>query len=266
MTKTAEIFERVKKERPLVHHITNWVSIYDCANIVRAVGALPVMAHAIEESADMATISSSVVLNIGTLTNEVVEAMKVAGKAANSKNIPIVLDVVGAGATRYRNEKTIELIREVKIDIIKGNCSEIARVAGLDVFTKGVEATKIDEDLTKVAQKLACERQATVVITGRQDIIADKNSVYICRNGHEMMGKIVGTGCMSASLVGVFAAVEKDYGRAASAALVVFGIAGELAAGKSFGPGTFKNHLYDFLYNLSPSDIENLEKLEEVSC
>ncbi|HNS32300.1 MAG TPA: hydroxyethylthiazole kinase [bacterium] len=264
MNKTAQILEKVREEKPLVHHITNWVTIYDCANVVRAVGALPVMAHAVEEAADMAKLASALVLNIGTLTNGVVEAMKLAGKAANQKKIPIVLDAVGAGATRYRDEKTIELIRELQIDIIKGNCSEIARIAGIDVVTKGVEATRVEEDMQMIAKKLAREREATVVITGREDIISDGDTVYICRNGHEMMGTIVGTGCMAASMIGVFAAVEKNYARAASSALAAFGIAGELASVESDGPGSFKENFYDSLYNLSARDIESHEKLEEI--
>jgi len=124
------ILERVRAEKPLVHHLTNWVTIYDCANIVKALGASPVMAHAKEESGDMAAIASSLVLNIGTLTPEFVESMKIAAKSANKKGIPVVLDVCGAGATKLRDEKSFELLDEAGINIIKGNASEIARIAG----------------------------------------------------------------------------------------------------------------------------------------
>ena len=139
MSNTFEILKKIKQEKPLIHHITNWVTIYDCANIVRAVGALPVMAHAKEEAADMVRIASALVLNIGTLTNELIEAMKIAGKAANEKGIPIVLDAVGVGATKLRDDKAFELLNELNINIIKGNSSEIAKLAGEDVATKGVE-------------------------------------------------------------------------------------------------------------------------------
>jgi len=125
MTETAELLKKIKEQKPLIHHITNWVTIYDCANIVRAIGALPVMAHAKEEAGDMSKIASALVLNIGTLTNELIEAMKIAGKAANEKKIPIVLDAVGVGATKLRDDKALELLKELKIDIIKGNASEI---------------------------------------------------------------------------------------------------------------------------------------------
>src|SRR3989338_4611916 len=119
----SEVFERIRKQKPLVHHITNWVTIYDCANITRAFGALPVMAHAKEESADMAAIASSLVLNIGTLTPEIIDSMILAGKSANKKGIPVILDAVGVGATNLRNEEALRLLKEIKINVIKGNAS-----------------------------------------------------------------------------------------------------------------------------------------------
>jgi hydroxyethylthiazole kinase len=263
MSETAEILKKIKVQKPLIHHITNWVTIYDCANIVRAIGALPVMAHAKEEAGDMAKIASALVLNIGTLTTDIIESMKIAGKAANNKGIPIVLDAVGVGATKLRNDKAFELLNELKIDIIKGNASEIAKLAGEQVQTKGVEATKIEANLIDVATKLAKEKNATVVITGPEDIITNGTDLYLCKNGHDMMGSIVGTGCMAASVIGAFAAVEKDYTKAAASALVVFGIAGELASRNSSGPGTYKEHFYDEIYNLDEMDINDMERLEK---
>ena len=263
MTETAELLRKVKEQKPLIHHITNWVTIYDCANIVRAVGALPVMAHAKEEAGDMAKIASALVLNIGTLTNELIEAMKIAGKAANEKGIPIVLDAVGVGSTKLRDDKALELLNELKIDIVKGNASEIAKLAGMAAQTKGVEATKVEADLIEVGKKLANEKKAIIVITGAEDIITNGTDVYICRNGHDMMGSIVGTGCMAASVIGVFAAVEKDYTKAAASALVVFGIAGELASRRASGPGSYKECFYDEIYNLDERDINEMEKLEK---
>ena len=258
-----EIFEKVKREKPLIHHITNWVTIYDCANITRAFGALPVMAHAREESADMAKIASALVLNIGTLTPSLIDSMIVAGKSANEKSIPVVLDVVGVGATSLRDKKAFELLENIRVDIIKGNASEIARIAGEDVITKGVEAVPFEADLISIAKEVAGEWEATVVITGREDIITKGSKVYICKNGHEMMGSIVGTGCMAASVIGVFSAVERDYAKAAVSALVCFGIAGERAAECSRGPGSFKTQFYDEVYNLNKEKIERLCKIEE---
>lgn len=264
MQETFEMLKKIKEEKPLIHHITNWVTIYDCANIVRTVGALPVMAHAQEESADMALIASALVLNIGTLTLDIVEAMKSAGKAANTKNIPVVLDAVGAGATKLRNDKTAELLKILRIDIIKGNASEVAKIVGMDVSTKGVEAGRVEGDLKEIATHLASQKKATVVITGKQDIITDGRSLYLCNNGDQMMGSIVGTGCMAASVIAAFAAVEQDYAKAASSALSVFGIAGEIASQHSRGPGSFKQNLYDALYNITEQEIEQLERLDKV--
>ena len=263
MSKTAKLLEKIKEQKPLIHHITNWVTIYDCANITRSIGALPVMAHAKEEAADMAKISSALVLNIGTLTVELIESMKLAGKAANEKGIPIVLDAVGVGATKLRDDKAIELLNEIKIDVIKGNASEIAKLAGMEVQTKGVESTKVDVDLIEVAKKLANERKATVVITGAEDIVTNGTEVYLCNNGHHMMGSIVGTGCMATSVIGAFCAVEEDYAKAAASALVCFGIAGELASRNSIGPGKYKQSFYDEIYNLDEADIHDMEKLEK---
>ena len=239
------ILEKVRKEKPLIHHITNWVTIYDCANITRAFGALPVMAHAKEESNDMTKIASALVLNIGTLTSSLINSMILAGKGANEKGIPIVLDAVGVGATKFRDDKTFELLDKIRINIIKGNASEIAKLAGKSVKTKGVESTEVKTNLIDVAKKLANKRKSTVVITGKQDIVTDGIRVYLIRNGHKMMGNIVGTGCMATSVIGSFAAVEKDYTLASVAALSCFGIAGELAAIKSNGPGSFKERFYD---------------------
>ena len=258
-----DIFERVKREKPLIHHITNWVTIYDCANITRAFGALPVMAHAGEESAEMAGIASALVLNIGTLTPALVRSMIMAGIAANERLIPVVLDAVGVGATKLRDEKALELLETVKIGVLKGNASEIARLAGKDVLTRGVEATRVDADLTDVAKKLAVSRGLTVVITGKEDIVTDGRTVYLVSNGHAMMGSIVGTGCMAASVIGAFAAVEKDFALASAAALVCFGIAGELAAVNARGPGSFKNNFYDEVYNLDREKIERMQRIEK---
>jgi hydroxyethylthiazole kinase len=256
------LLEKIRREKPVVHHLTNWVTIYDCANVVKVLGASPVMAHAKEEVSDMAQIASSLVLNIGTLTVDFVEAMKVAASTANKKGIPVVLDVCGAGATGLRDKKSFELLDEVKIDIIKGNVSEVARIAGLDVVTKGVDAAAVDVNMAKVTQGLAQRRRCTVVVTGKHDIVADKSKVYIVKNGDPWMSRIVGTGCMATSVIGAFAAVEKDLAKATCAGLVCFEICAERAAKASLGPGTFKEKLYDYLYQLDKKTIDRMQKVE----
>ncbi|HNU40753.1 MAG TPA: hydroxyethylthiazole kinase, partial [Methanothrix sp.] len=169
----SECLERVRRNKPLVHHLTNWVTIYDCANIVKVFGGSPVMAHAREEVADMAGIADALVLNIGTLTSDFVEAMIIAGRSANKKGIPVVLDVCGAGATPFRDRKCFEILDSISVAIIKGNSSEIARVAGESVSTKGVDSSAVGKNMVALAQDLAGGRRCTVVVTGKEDIVAD---------------------------------------------------------------------------------------------
>ncbi len=255
------ILQRIRMQKPIVHHMTNWVTIYDCANVVKVLGASPVMAHAAEEVAQMAAIASALVLNIGTLTKDFVEAMKIAAQSANKKGIPVILDVCGAGATVLRDKSCFELLNECRVDIIKGNASEIARISGENVKTKGVDSTKVDMDLERLAKKLASKRNCTVVITGKEDIVTDAGKSFIIKNGHPMMGYIVGTGCMAASVIGTFAAVENDLTKAAAAGLVCFEIAGECAVSGSKGPGSFKEKIYDCIYNLDAKTINRMQKV-----
>jgi len=258
------LLERVRTQKPLVHQITNWVTIGDCASVTRAFGALPVMAHAREESADMATIASALVLNIGTLTPGLVEAMIHAAGRANERKIPVVLDAVGVGATPLRNDSAFRLLDTVRIDIVKGNISEVARLAGEDVLTRGVEATDVALHSGEVAKKLAAGRNNTVVITGAADTVSDGTRVYQVKNGHELMSAVVGTGCMAASVIGAFAAVESDYTTAAAAAVSAYGVAGELAAAGSEGPGSFKVRLFDEAYRLDPQTVERMARIDEI--
>src|SRR5512133_1318148 len=187
MTSVYDLLDGVRRQKPVVHHLINWVTIYDCAQVLKTIGASPVMAHAPEEVADMVRIASALVLNIGTLTTEMVESMKLAARAANAKSIPVVLDACGAGATPFRDRKITELLEAAHIDIIKGNASEIARVAGANVVTRGVDAAEVADDLTALAQALARQRRAVVVVTGREDIVTDGTKTWRVQNGHELM-------------------------------------------------------------------------------
>jgi len=259
----SETLRKIKEQRPLVHHITNWVTIYDCANIVRAIGALPVMAHAIEEVEQMTSISSALVLNIGTLTVDLVESMILAGKKANEKNIPVILDAVGAGATDLRTNKAAEILEKVKISVLKGNSSEIGTIAGAEAETKGVEAISVKGNPVEISKRLASERNLTVVITGKEDIISNGKDTYICKNGHPMMGCFVGSGCMAASVIGTFAAVEKDYTLASANALSFIGITGELAAKTAKGPASYKTIFFDEIFNPDRNKIEEMIKIEK---
>jgi hydroxyethylthiazole kinase len=256
------LLAKIRTNKPVVHHLTNWVTIYDCANIVKALGGSPVMAHAKEEVAQMAKIASSLVLNIGTLTPEFVEAMIIAAKSANIKGIPVILDVCGAGATLLRDKKSFELLDRTRINIIKGNASEIARISGQAVQTRGVDAGSVNQDMLKIARDLARRRKCTVVVTGKNDIVTDGVKNYIIKNGHPMMTHVVGTGCMASSVIGVFAAVESNLNYAAAAALVCFEIAAECAAKIAKGPGTFKEQFFDCIYSLDKKTIDRMQKVE----
>lgn len=256
--------KRIREEQPLVHHITNWVTIYDCAHLTRCVGALPVMAHAKEEVAQMTGIAQALVLNIGTLTMDLVDAMMIAGKAANRKGIPVVLDAVGAGATDFRTVKTKEILEVVQVDVIKGNAGEIATVADVPAEVKGVESMGVEGDPLKVARNLAAQRGATVVVTGKVDLVAGESGTYRVHNGDPMMGRVVGTGCMAASMIGAFAAVKLDYAAAAAEALACFGIAGELAAGATQGPGTFRERFFDAIFHLNEEVVRARVQVEQV--
>jgi len=260
----ASLLIKVRAQAPVVHHLTNWVTIYDCANIVKAFGASPVMAHAPEEVEEMAGIASALVLNIGTLTVDFIESMKLAAASANKRGIPVVLDVCGAGATRLRDEKSFELLNERRIDIIKGNASEVARIAGKGVSTRGVDSGEVRHNLIEVAIDLARQRACTVVVTGEADIVSNGRDTYLVKNGHALMAAVVGTGCMAASAIGTFAAVERDYVKAAAAGLACYEIAAELAAVTAAGPGTFKERLFDEVYKLLPQTVAERQRIEPV--
>lgn len=257
-----DLLDRVRQQKPVVHHLTNWVTIYDCAQVVKTLGASPVMAHAREEVAEMAQIASALVLNIGTLTVDFVEAMKLAAHSANKKGIPVILDVCGAGATALRDRKSLELLNEVRIDVIKGNASEVARVSGERVKTRGVDATEVSGDLVLLAEKLADQRKATVVITGKVDITTNGRQTHLVKNGHPLMTRVVGTGCMATSVIGAFAAVEGDLNLASACALACYEIAAELAAEKASGPASFKERLFDCLSNLDRQTVDRMQRIE----
>ena len=234
-TKISEVFARVREKRPLVHHITNYVTVNDCANITISAGAAPVMADAPEEVCEMVTFAGALVLNIGTLNKGQIESMLLAGGMANDRRIPIVLDPVGAGATRFRTESAQRLLDELKITILKGNAGEIGILAGAEAFVRGVDSQGVTGDPSRIAQHFAKESGVTVVVSGATDIVTDGKRILLVENGHPMMGSISGTGCMAASVTGAFAAVTDDPVIASAAALAAFGIAGEKAAAGATG-------------------------------
>lgn len=249
--KTCAMLEEIRRTKPLIHHITNFVVMNDTANVTLHIGALPVMAHAIEEVADMVGLAGALVLNPGTLTPQWVEAMLTAGRRANELGLPIVLDPVGAGATPLRTQSNLRLLSELTIAIVRGNAGEIGALAGLGGEVKGVESVQGLEDPVQAARHFASRFGPTVAITGKRDIISDGRQVLAVDNGHLLLTTITGSGCMATTMVAAFAAVEKDRAMAAAAGLACYGLAAERAAVRAQGPATFKVALLDEIYNLN---------------
>ncbi len=259
-----EIIRDVRKKRPLVHHITNYVTVNDCANITLCIGASPVMAHSPEEVSEIVSNAGALVLNIGTPDSGLLESMILAGIEANKENIPIILDPVGVGTSKLRSSIAERLIDELEISVIKGNMGEIGTLAHCKARVRGVDSVGIDGDPVEVTQNFAEKTQAIIVMSGVTDIISDGKSAFLVDNGSPMMGKITGTGCMASSVIGACAAVSKDYCITSVAALSAFGIAGERAAKEARGPGSFKLHLFDALASLTLDDIADDAKIRQV--
>jgi len=261
MTTGADL-RAIRKRKPLVHQITNYVVMNETANATLALGALPVMAHALQEVEEMASAASALVLNIGTLSDDWVEAMLLAGRAANRAGAPLVLDPVGAGATRYRTETSRRLLRDLDVAVVRGNSAEIATLAGRAAEIRGVEAVGAaggPELARDAARALGC----VAAVTGPVDHVSDGEQTISVSNGHELLGTVTGTGCMSTAITGCFLAVRPDDPlEAAAEALVAFGVAGEEAAKKAKGPGSFHVALYDALYGLDPDKLDKQAKIE----
>jgi hydroxyethylthiazole kinase len=262
LSKVTEVIAKVRSKRPLVHHITNFVTVNACANITLCIGALPVMAHAKEEVEEMVGAASALVLNIGTLWPDQVDAMLMAGRRANERNIPIVLDPVGAGATQLRTKSAQLLLQKLSITIVRGNAAEIASLVGVEAKISGVESLSVVGDAATIASQFAEKYRCVAAVTGAVDIVTDgKRLVYIA-NGHPMMSSVTGTGCMATAVVAACAAVERDSVHAAAAALAAYGLAGQIAAERSRGPGTFQIHLYDALAELSADTLRSGARIE----
>lgn len=258
--------ENVRSVNPLVHNITNVVVTNFTANGLLALGASPVMAYAKEEVADMAKIAGALVLNIGTLNETEIEAMILAGRSANKHGVPVIFDPVGAGATNYRTETAKRILEEVKVSVIRGNAAEIANVAGQQWSIKGVDAGDGEGDVLALAKLTAEQFGAVVVITGKDDVVTNGKAAYTVHNGHPILTKVTGTGCLLTSVIGAFAAVEKDLLLAAVSALVFYGVAAELAAKKKGekGPGSFQIEFLNQLALVSAGDVEKKGDFEAV--
>lgn len=237
--------ERLRAAKPLVHHITNVVTVSDCANATLFVGALPVMANSPLEVEEMVGLAQALVINIGTLHAEQVEAMRLAGRRANAKGIPVVLDPVGAGATRYRTETALSLLEELKVTVLKGNAGEIATLAGQAAEVRGVESGHVD-DVVGPAQALCRRTGAVVAVTGARDLVLSADRRDWIGGGSRRMKSFVGSGCVAASLIGCFVAASPEQPhQAAAAALAFYRLAAERAARAApTGPVAYRDRVY----------------------
>lgn len=258
LQKISDSLIAVKNKKPLVHHITNYVTVNDCANITLALGASPVMADDIGEVEEMVSLASSLVLNIGTLNFRSIESMIAAGRQAEKCGIPIIFDPVGVGATNLRTAVAKRIIEEVRPSVIRGNMSEMKILAGLVTGIKGVDSTASEEDGEQVARQLSQKFDCVIAITGKQDIIARNDRISFIDNGHAVLSQVTGTGCMATSLIASFCGATDDWFIGAAAGIMTMGLAGELAqrslqAGE--GIGTFKMRLFDFVWTMTPDAI-----------
>lgn len=267
------MLENVRKNCPLIHNITNYVTVNDCANVVIACGASPIMADDKEEVAEITTICAGLNINIGTLNSRTIASMLIAGKRANELNHPVVLDPVGAGASKLRTETAMQLLEEVKFTVIRGNISEIKTLASGSGTTKGVDADVADkvteenlDDVIAFAKAFAEKTGAVIAITGAIDIVADCEKAYCIRNGHPMMSSITGTGCQLSAMTAAFVTANPDHPlEAAAAAVSAMGYAGEVAHSRLTemdGNSTYRNYIIDAIYNMTPEMLEKGAKYE----
>ena len=267
-------FENVKKTCPLVHSITNYVTVNDCANVILACGASPIMADDEKEVEEITTICSSLVVNIGTLNERTVNSMIKAGKKANELNHPVVLDPVGVGASSFRNETAFRLLKEVRFSVIRGNISEIKFLCSGVSNTQGVDASEIDkitddniDSVISYLKDFSKKTGAIIAVSGAIDIVCDENNAYIIRNGNAMMSKITGTGCMLSSLIGAYIGANKDdLCSAVATAVCVMGLCGELGFKKmienQLGTSSYKTYIIDYISVLDAKTLKDGAKIE----
>lgn len=269
-----EILKNVHDKTPLVHCITNYVTVNDVANILLACGGSPVMADDEDEVCDITSISNATVINIGTLNKRTIISMIKAAKKANSIGNPLILDPVGAGASKLRTDTTMKLTCEAKFSVIRGNISEIKTIALGFGSTKGVDADIEDavtednlEESIKFAKSLSKKLDCVIAITGVIDLVADANKCIVIRNGDKLMSKVTGTGCMSTAIIGAFCGANKDnILEATAAAISAMGQCGELAKKKiddlSGGTSSFRSYIIDYMSKMTCKSIEGGAKIE----
>ena len=268
-----EILENVRHTKPLIHNITNYVTVNDCANVVLACGGSPIMSDDIDEVEEITSICNGLNINIGTLNSRTIPAMFAAGKKANQLNHTVILDPVGAGASALRTKTAQELLAAVKFSVIRGNISEIKALAGNTQTTKGVDADIADkvtaetlESTVAFVKAFAEKTKAVIAVTGEIDIVADSKTAYCISNGNPMMSSITGTGCQLSAMTAAFVSANTDKPLEATAAAVCsMGLCGEIAHARlnQFdGNSSYRNYIIDAVYNLSGEALEQGAKYE----
>lgn len=268
-----QCFDNVREKHPLVHNITNYVTVNDVANILLACGGSPIMADDSEEVEDITSICQGLNINIGTLNKNTIPSMFLAGKKANELGHVVLLDPVGAGASGLRTKTANELVRDIKFTVIRGNISEIRTLMEGTGNTKGVDADLADavteENLDEVIEKLKAFSKATgsvIAVTGAIDLVADAEKCYVIRNGRAEMGAITGTGCQLSGMMTAFlCASPKQPLEAAAAAVCAMGIAGEIGyehLREGEGNSTYRNRIIDAIYHMDGSTLEARAKYE----
>ena len=265
--------DNVRKTTPLVHNITNYVTVNDVANVLLACGGSPIMSDDIQDVEDITSICGGLNLNIGTLNHNTIPSMFAAGKKANQLGHPVVLDPVGAGASALRTQTALKLLEEVKFTVVRGNISEIKTLAAGSGKTRGVDADVADavtEDnldaSVAFAKAVAARFGAVVAITGAIDLVADGETCYVIRNGRPEMGKITGTGCQLSGLTAAYVVANPDRPlEAAAAAVASMGLAGEIGWSHmqpTDGNSTYRNRIIDAIYHLDGAALDKGAKYE----
>lgn len=264
-------WQNVQETCPLIHSITNYVTVNDCANVLLAAGASPIMADDAAEAAEITALCSATVLNIGTLNQRTIESMLLAGKEANRLNHPVILDPVGAGASKLRTETAQHLLAEIKFTVIRGNISEIKTLALGSGQTLGVDANLTDKvtdanlpETIAYLRSFSKQTGAIIAVSGAIDIVTDAATTYVIKNGHPAMSKITGSGCMLSCLCAAYAAANPNSQLAGvAAAFVLMGLAGEQAARKSHATGSLRTNILDAISNMTAADLEAGAKIEQ---
>jgi len=252
------LLETLRDRRPMVHHMTNMVVMNFTANVTLALGAAPVMAPSSEEVEEMVSLAGALLLNIGTLDPLLVEAMIKAGKKAESLGIPVVLDPVGAGATRLRTEAALRILNEVPVRVLRGNAGEVLTLAGEGGMVRGVDSLEEVGSRVEALAAFAEKKGIVLAVTGKVDLVTDGGKLVRVRNGHPLMARVTGTGCAATTAVACFLATAPEEPlEAAASGLAAFGLAGEKAAALSKGPGTFVPPLLDALASLDGKTLRS---------